>query len=139
MSQPISLSNLRRAFASQKACAKRRRIGFELTFDEWLAMWESSGKLKQRGCKKGQYVMARFGDKGDYEIGNVKIILHSENTKERWALKGNETALKIKEKQIWNFSRDTPSIRAQKKRCAEMGKAWKAKVALARFKSTEPC
>jgi len=62
--------------------AKTRGIEFELTFDEWLGIWEKSGKFSQRGKKKGQYVMARFGDIGPYAVGNVKIILCSENIQE---------------------------------------------------------
>jgi hypothetical protein len=34
-------------------------------------------KYRKHKC---QYGMARFGDKGPYAIGNVKIILNSENT-----------------------------------------------------------
>jgi len=71
--------SLRRAFAAQKCDAKRRGIPFLLTFCEWLDIWLSSDHLDQRGHGKGRYVMARYGDRGAYEIGNVRIILFEEN------------------------------------------------------------
>ena len=73
---------LREPYQQQKRNAKRRGIPFLLTFNEWIAIWETSGKLDYRGRKSGQYVMARPGDTGAYEQGNVKIITHIENTSE---------------------------------------------------------
>lgn len=67
----------------QKKAAKKRGIEFLLTFDEWFAIWKKSGKLKFRGRCKGQYVMARPGDVGVYEVGNVKIVSVTENRLER--------------------------------------------------------
>src|SRR5215472_6042820 len=61
----------RYAFVVQRADAKRRGIAFSFTFEEWLAVWQQSGKWAERGHRKGQYVMARFGDIGPYAIGNV--------------------------------------------------------------------
>ncbi len=51
-------------------------------FRAWLAIWKKSGHWHERGLKKGQYVMGRYGDKGPYDIGNVKIISNLENTLE---------------------------------------------------------
>jgi hypothetical protein len=73
---------LRVKFASQKADAKRRGIPFLLTFNEWLGIWKASGRLRQRGHGRGYYVMARYGDRGGYEVGNVRIILFEENARE---------------------------------------------------------
>jgi hypothetical protein len=71
--------DLRHDFRSQKSSAKIRGIPFELTFEEWLQIWQDSDHLHERGRKKGQYCMARFGDIGPYAVWNVKIILHGEN------------------------------------------------------------
>ena len=57
-------------------------IEFRLTFEEWLKIWVDSGHLHERGCKHGQYVMARFNDVGHYEVGNVFIQLAKENVRE---------------------------------------------------------
>lgn len=66
-------------FAQQRRDAKGRRIPFLLNFEQWLQIWEQSGVFSKRGSKKGQYVMARYGDSGPYSITNVKIILCEEN------------------------------------------------------------
>jgi hypothetical protein len=98
-------------WAVAKGCAKQRGIPFRLTFEEWLAIWTESGKLDQRGWRRGQFVMARPGDKGAYEIGNVVICLAEENRAERnrnyttkhhrnpWPLFKNPDAAKEKKRQ----------------------------------------
>lgn len=80
------LRRLRTDFIEHRLNAKDRGIGFELTFSQWLEIWIASGKVRRRGCRRGQYVMARHGDRGPYAVGNVKIILASENIAE--ALRG---------------------------------------------------
>jgi hypothetical protein len=76
-------NTLKVAFRACRNGAHRRGIPFQLTFEEWLSIWRTSGKLAQRGCRKEQYVMARFRDTGPYSPGNVKIIRMEENIAER--------------------------------------------------------
>ena len=76
------LAKLRQKFSTQRSDAKRRGIGFRLTFDEWLGIWRASGRLAQRGNRRGRYVMARQGDRGAYAVGNVKIIRFEKNAQE---------------------------------------------------------
>ena len=66
-------------FSEHKHAAKVRKIEFLLTFEEWLKIWIDSGYLHQRGCHKGEYVMARIADDGPYAVGNVEIITVEEN------------------------------------------------------------
>lgn len=73
---------LREAYRSHKSRAVSYGIPFLLTFYEWAAIWEESGHLLERGRKKGQYVMARFGDTGPYSTDNVKIITNADNIRE---------------------------------------------------------
>lgn len=56
-----------------------RGIKFKLTFEQWCRIWEQSGKWALRGRKRGQYVMARFGDRGPYSVSNVHIITSEQN------------------------------------------------------------
>lgn len=63
--------------------ANVRGIEMLFSFEEWLKEWEDSGRLLERGRRKGQYVMARINDEGHYGPGNVKIITHSENIREK--------------------------------------------------------
>lgn len=69
-------------FVSQRNNAKKRGIQWNLTLKEWWDIWQESGKWDQRGRNSGEYVMARYGDTGPYEVGNVKIIQCSDNVRE---------------------------------------------------------
>lgn len=83
------LSPLMRAYRFQKYNTKSRtdvegkQILFNLTFEQWLGIWQESGHLHERGNKKGQYCMSRFNDLGHYEVGNVHIQPNAENSRER--------------------------------------------------------
>jgi len=79
------------AYAVQRRSAIKRGIKFDLTFTEWWSIWQQSGYWYHRGCCRGQYVMARFGDKGPYAISNVAIVLVSQN-----AIEGNRNRTGMK-------------------------------------------
>ncbi|MBS0427139.1 MAG: hypothetical protein JSR41_07610 [Proteobacteria bacterium] len=81
------------AFRMQKNAAARRGIEWHLTFEQWLAIWQASGKLDQRGIGKDRFVMARHGDVGPYALGNVEIITHSQDAKDSRANHPRETSL----------------------------------------------
>lgn len=70
-----------RAYAQQKKNSGERGIEFLLTFPQWWAVWQKSGKWSQRGRGQG-YVMARTGDVGPYAVGNVYICTQSQNSKD---------------------------------------------------------
>lgn len=65
-------------FTGQRKAAKRRGIGWELTFEEWLSIW--ADKLPMRG--RTGLVMARKGDVGPYAKGNVSIMTARDNLNE---------------------------------------------------------
>lgn len=72
----------RAAWRGQRNNAKDRGIEFSFTYEEWIAWWEAelgSDWFRKRGCKKGQFVMARHLDKGAYTPGNVKCVLQNSN------------------------------------------------------------
>lgn len=71
------------AYNSHRGNARLRNVEFLITFEEWWAIWDASGKWEQRGARRGGYVMGRFGDEGPYAPGNVKIHTHAENNAER--------------------------------------------------------
>lgn len=74
---------IRKAWRAHKNVAKQRGIPFLLTYEEWRKIWMESGKWKQRGNRRGQYVMMRPGDKGAYELGNVIIARVEDNRADR--------------------------------------------------------
>lgn len=73
-------------FKQQRWRALGRGIEWQLTFDQWMQIWNESGHFHQRGKKAGQYVMARAGDVGPYSVGNVRICLFTENVAEARSL-----------------------------------------------------
>jgi hypothetical protein len=74
------LCDLLEAFRVQRENARRRGIPFKLTFEQWLAIWLDSNYLDERGRGMDRYCMARFGDQGAYETGNVHVITNQENS-----------------------------------------------------------
>ena len=87
--------------------AKRRGIDFNMTYEEWLFVWLSSGHFHERGKGREQYVMARYGDTGPYEVGNVKIIPNHENCSEATAGKPKSKEHAKKLRRILNENRPT--------------------------------
>src|SRR5262249_54702972 len=99
MSGNKELLTPRDKYHDHKYRAARRSIAFLMTFEEWWKIWLDSWHLLKRGCRRGDYVMARYGDKGAYEVGNVRICKVEENRAEicpnaqRAAMRGNAYAL----------------------------------------------
>lgn len=49
-------------------------VAWNLTYEEWLAIWQASGHLHERGRRRGQYCMIRVDTQGAYEPNNVEIV-----------------------------------------------------------------
>jgi hypothetical protein len=77
----------RYAYNAHKRGARQRGIEFLLTFDEWCAIWDASGKWEQRGAHVGEYCMARHGDIGPYATHNVRICTTDVNRQESHTLR----------------------------------------------------
>lgn len=80
--------SIQNKFWKQRNNAMCRGIKFNLTFPDWYKVWTDSGHLDNRGHFLGGYVMARFFDKGAYELGNVEIITSSQNVKDGYKNRG---------------------------------------------------
>lgn len=76
---------IRKAFNMQRYHARCRGIEFLFTFEEWVNWWEDQlgpDWMQRRGCRRpGQYVMARYEDKGPYASWNVECITNEENSR----------------------------------------------------------
>ncbi len=101
-----------------------KHIEFKLSFDEWLTIWLESGFWEKRGCGQGQYVMSRYNDVGDYELNNVFIQLHAENTKEAHVGKSRGSlSTETKEKlSKANLGKQVSQNTREKIRAANIGK-----------------
>lgn len=73
-----SVARLR--FDQQKSHAKRRGIEWDMTFEEWCAIWEPH--WEKRGPQRDGRVMCRTHDKGPYKPGNVRIDTPKSNAAE---------------------------------------------------------
>lgn len=70
---------LKDKYRNAKRCAQERNIEWHFTYDTWIEWWGDD--IVNRGTKKGQLVMARYGDKGPYHPDNVrKATKHENNT-----------------------------------------------------------
>jgi len=72
----------RRRYNAHKASAAQRNIEFKLSLEEWWTWWNTDDRWSNRGRGSTQYVMARHGDTGAYELGNIKCITSRENVLE---------------------------------------------------------
>lgn len=75
------------AFQRQRSNANLRGIPFKLNLWQWWGIWLESGHWDERGRGSDSYCMARIGDCGAYEVGNVKIIRSGANTAEGYVHK----------------------------------------------------
>jgi hypothetical protein len=116
-------SNRYMSFFKHQLSAEYRGIPFLLTFLEWISIWEESGHFSERGCGKGRYCMARYGDIGPYAIGNVKIITQQQNSRDR---KGYKHSLKARIKMSSSHKGKTHSFESRLK----IGLAGKGRVRL---------
>jgi len=76
----------KKIFTKRKTDAKHRGISWELTLEQFIKIWESSGHWHERGTRKTNYIMVRVTadgvyNVGPYAIGNVKIVNRSENNR----------------------------------------------------------
>lgn len=69
-------------YGAQRRNAQVRAIPWLITFPEWIAIWQASGHLDDRGRGRDSYCMARYHDKGGYEAGNVYIATIAQNVKD---------------------------------------------------------
>jgi hypothetical protein len=83
---------LERRFIQQRCSARYRGVEFRLTFEEWRDWWLATGHVDERGKLRGQWVMARPGDVGAYELGNLQCMRAEDNVRERNAQRPGEYA-----------------------------------------------
>jgi hypothetical protein len=76
---PAKMRQAKLRFKQHRNNAKRRDVLFEMLFPNWIGVWWTSGHWHERGKRKGQFVMARYQDRGAYVEGNIQIITNAEN------------------------------------------------------------
>jgi|SRR5882672_8627841 len=104
----MDIKKAKRAYRGQIGMAKQRGIEFLFDFPAWSKWWfKQLGPNWQvlRGCRKGQYVMARERDKGPYASWNVECILGKQNAADaakngRYPTGENNGLAKLTESQV---------------------------------------
>jgi hypothetical protein len=71
-----------RKFRQQRSNAKRRGIGWELTFRQWCTIWDDSGLYHLRGPRG--FVMHRNSDEAPTQSGTSKSFPQSIISEKRW-------------------------------------------------------
>lgn len=69
-------------YRMQKVHSKSRGIEFNLTFDEWITWWKSTGKYHLRGKNGLDYCMCRKGDTGPYSLENIYCATNKQNAQD---------------------------------------------------------
>lgn len=74
---------VKRQYLAQKHSSAQRGIVFDFTLLRWHLWWKAElakiGPDAKRGRRRGEYVMARIGDQGAYEVGNVYCATAEQN------------------------------------------------------------
>jgi hypothetical protein len=81
---------LERRFLQQRASAKYRGVEFRLSFEQWRDWWLATGHVDERGKLRGQWVMARPGHSGAYEVGNLECMRAEDNVRQQNELRAGE-------------------------------------------------
>ena len=77
MEGPLDLKQARLKYHGQKNGAKKRGIGWDLTFQQWLDWWGED--LDRRGSRRDNLQMQRIADVGPYRIGNIRKGVPKQN------------------------------------------------------------
>jgi hypothetical protein len=127
----------RKAWIAAKANAKRRGIGFTLSFDDFITWWICElgpDWLKLKGRKSHQFQMARFNDRGIYKLGNIQCITAAQNRAEQKMILGNTPWLgrkhseETKAKMSTNNSRYWSGVTLSRKVRSKISKSLKGRV-----------
>jgi hypothetical protein len=81
---PLDIKAARSRFHSQRTGAKKRGIGWEFTFQQWLDWWGED--LDRRGVGLNCLQMQRLADTGPYRPDNVRKGTPKQNGRTRSAM-----------------------------------------------------
>ena len=130
-SKSLGLSRYKQSrcvYKRQRSHALYRGIPWKLTYIQWRTIWARSGHWCERGNKRSNmFVMARYGDIGAYEDGNVKIITSAENIREAQLGNKNCVGRKYSNETLAKMSRSHKGTKPSAEARAKMSRAQKGK------------
>ncbi len=68
------------AFYNLKTSARKRGIGFHLTFAEFMAFCATNTYLSDRGTDSSSATIDRIKSSLPYQAGNLRILTHADNS-----------------------------------------------------------
>ncbi|WP_415913205.1 hypothetical protein [Neptuniibacter sp. QD37_11] len=71
--------DIQQAFYMQRHKAISMGVGWELSLEQWIALWRKSGQLSLRGREKEDYVMGRIDRSLPFAVGNIEIRKQTDN------------------------------------------------------------
>lgn len=72
------------AFVALKASARKRRIAFELTFDQFKQFIAGSGYLSDKGREPHSLTIDRINRLLPYRLDNLRFLSHADNSSHRY-------------------------------------------------------
>lgn len=67
-------------FHCRKGNAKKRGIGWQITFEQFKKFIHETGYITKRGIKPGSMTIDRKRHKEPYHINNIQILRHDVNS-----------------------------------------------------------
>ncbi len=99
-----------RKFSNKRVNAKKEKIEFKLTFEEWKKLLiEAKISYNDIGIKG--YHLARFNDSGPYEVGNCRFVYYLDNLKEK---KFSQKSKEASTKNITTYNKSTSKEERQR-------------------------
>lgn len=104
---------LHQKYLNKKINARYEGIDFNLTYDEFAQLVRDANLISSNlGYTRDNYVLARYGDSGGYEVGNCRFITQLENAHER----------KLTSKMIENSKKSARAMSEHNKRDPDFGR-----------------
>lgn len=104
---------LHQKYLNKKINARYEGIDFNLTYDEFAQLVRDANLISSNlGYTRDNYVLARYGDSGGYEVGNCRFITQLENAHER----------KLTSKMIENSKKSARAMSENNKRDPDFGR-----------------
>lgn len=70
----------RYAYNNLKSSARKRHIGFDLSFDDFVEFCSVTGYLEARGQAPESLTIDRIKTNQPYRIGNLRVLTHADNS-----------------------------------------------------------
>lgn len=75
---------IRYAYKVLKNNAKRRKVGFSITIDEFIKFCDENNYMELKGVSASSYTIDRKKSEQGYTYDNMQILFNSQNVKKMW-------------------------------------------------------